>query len=468
MRRRLVVTIVGAVAVALVLAGLGTLALAGIGARRYAEDELRTKVEAVTESLSSDEPVFGGRNERPRILAALRGALRLEGVGLVTLGPDGTTTGQPPAGITLDAGEVAALRAGEVISGREGRLVYAGATIERAGSVTAVILSDRTAIALGGTVLWFLLAATVVIALAVFAATRLARALTEPLRGAAEVSRRIAQGDLSARAAEPPPGASDEVAEVARSINAMADALERSRGLEQQFLLSVSHDLRTPLTSIQGYAEALSDGTTADAPLAGSVILAESRRLGRLVRDLLELASLDARRFSLEATAVELHDLVEACVEGFGPEADAAGVEVEVVTEPVVVLADPDRLAQVVANLLDNALRFADRRVSVSVAVVGVRARVSVHDDGPGIDPVDQPHVFERLYVAHHRPVRKENGSGLGLAIVRELVTAMGGSVGVDASQHGGALLWFELPVRAPDPTDPSRLPGQLLDQHMP
>ncbi len=191
-----------------------------------------------------------------------------------------------------------------------------------------MILSDPTAIALGGTVLWFLPAATVVIALAVVAATRLARALTEPLRGAAEVSRRIAHGDLTARVAEPPPDANDEVADVARSVNAMAGALERSRGLEQQFLLSVSHDLRTPLTSIQGYAEALADGTTADAPLAGSVILAESRRLGRLVRDLFELASLDARRFSLEATAVELHDLVEACVEGFGPEADAAGVTV--------------------------------------------------------------------------------------------------------------------------------------------
>lgn len=234
MRRRLVITIVGAVVGALVLAGLGTLALAGIGARRYAEDELRTQVEAVTESLSTDEPVFGGPADRPRILAALRGALRLEGVGMVTLGPEGAMTGQPPDGITLDAGEDAALRAGETISGRQGRLVYAGATIERPGRVTAVILSDRTAIALGGTVLWFLLAATVVIALAVVAATRLARALTEPLRGAAEVSRRIAQGDLTARVAEPPPDASDEVADVARSVNAMASALERSRGLEQQ------------------------------------------------------------------------------------------------------------------------------------------------------------------------------------------------------------------------------------------
>jgi two-component system OmpR family sensor kinase len=450
-RRRLVITIVGAVVAALVLAGLGTLALAGIGARRYAEGELRSQVEAVTESLSTDAPLLGGGADRSRILATLRGALRLEGVGVLTFGADGGVTGQPPDGVTLSASDVAALRAGETISGRQGRLVYAGATIERGSSVTVIVLSDRTAIALGGTVLWFVLAATGVIALAVVAATRLARTLTEPLRRAGEVSGRIAEGDLSARVPEPPADASDELADVSRSINSMAAALERSRGLEQQFLLSVSHDLRTPLTSIQGYAEALADGTAADAPLAGSVILAESRRLDRLVRDLLGLASLDARRFSLEATAVDLHDLVEACVEGFGPEADAAAVTLEVHTEPAVVVADPDRLAQVVANLLDNALKFAERRVAVRVTVVGDRARVIVDDDGPGIDPADRPHVFERLYVARHRPVRRESGSGLGLAIVRELVVAMGGTVGVDASDSDGARLWFEIPSQDPN-----------------
>lgn len=451
MRRRLVVTIVGAVVSALVLAGLGTLALAGIGARRYAEGELRRQVEAVTESLSTGEPLVSARADRPRILAALRGALRLEGVDLLVLGADGGVTGRLPDGVTLDPAEVDALRAGNTVSGRRGGLVYAGATFQRGASVTAIVLSDRTAIALGGTVLWFVLAATVVIALAIGAATRLARSLTDPLRHAGKVSRRIAEGDLSARVPEPPTDASDELADVSRSINAMASALERSRGLEQQFLLSVSHDLRTPLTSIQGYAEALADGTAADAPHAGSVILTESRRLDRLVRDLLGLASLDARRFSLEATPVDLHDLVEACVEGFGPEAAAAEVTMEITTEPAVVMADPDRLAQVVANLLDNALKFARRRVDVSVTVVGGRARVSVDDDGSGIDPADRLQLFDRLYVARHRPVRKGSGSGLGLAIVRELVVAMGGTVGVEASDGDGARLWFEIPSRDPN-----------------
>jgi two-component system sensor histidine kinase BaeS len=448
MRRRLIVTIVGAVAAALVLAGLGTLVLAGVGARRHAESELRHQVETVTESLSTDDPLIGPGADRPRLLAALRGALRLEGVGLLTLPATGPPRGEPPEGITLSEEEVEAVRAGDTVSGRDGRLVFAAATMERGGTRTIVLLSDNIGIALGGSVLWFLLAGTAVLVLAVVVATRLAGALTGPLSRAEDASRRIAGGDLTARVPEPPDGAADEVATLSRSINAMAGALERSRGLEQQFLLSVSHDLRTPLTSIRGYAEALADGTAADAAQAGTVIISESRRLDRLVRDLLELARLDARLFSLEPEVVELHELVEACAEGFAPEAAAAGIAIEVRAGPTLVDGDPDRLAQVVANLLENALKFATRRVVVTLTTGGGRSRVLVEDDGPGIDPDDRDHVFERLYVARHHPARRESGSGLGLAIVRELVGAMGGTVGVEAGQEGGAGLWFDLPAR--------------------
>jgi two-component system sensor histidine kinase BaeS len=451
MRRRLIVTIVGAVAASLVLAGLGTLLLAGIGARRHTEDELRAQAQAISESLSSDAPLFPEGVDRPRLLAALRGALRLEGVGLLELRPDGRLAGRPPEGIELSDEEVAALAAGETVSGREGQLVYAADTIVRPGSTTVVVLSDEIGIAFGGSFVWFLLAGGAVLAVAVVAATRLSRTLTEPLRRAESASRRIAHGDLTARVPDPPAGADDEVADLSRSINAMAGALERSRGLDQQFLLAVSHDLRTPLTSIRGYAEALADGTTADAAQAGAVILSESRRLDRLVRDLLELARLDARSLSLELDDVELHELVAACIDGFGPEADAAGVTVELATVPAVVRADPDRLAQVVANLLENALKWARSTVRVTVAAEGGWATVSVDDDGAGIDPVDRMQVFERLYVARRDPERRESGSGLGLAIVRELVGAMGGAVGADEAPGGGARLWFRLPSQVPN-----------------
>lgn len=450
MRRQLLVTIVGAVVVALVLAGLGTLALAGLGARRHAEGELRTQVEAITESLSIDDLQGTGPTERPRLLAGLREALELEGVGVLTLRRDGTVAGDTPEGITLEADELEAVWGGATISGRAGDQVYAAATVERGGNPSAVVLSDRIATALGNTVVWFLLAGGVVTGLAALVAARLARTLTAPLRRVDEASRQIADGDLGTRVPAPRPGARDEVADLSRSVNAMARALERSREVEQQFLLSVSHDLRTPLTSIEGYAEALADGTTTDVHAAGAVIVSEARRLDRLVRDLLALARLEARRFSLEASTVDLHDLVEACVDGFGPQASAAGISVTVKTTPAIVVGDADRLAQVVANLLDNAISFARREVRVDTTVTDGRARVAVSDDGPGIAAADAPHVFERLYVARHPVARRGGGTGLGLAIVRELVTAMGGTTGVDPSPLSGTTLWFELPTGDP------------------
>src|SRR5204863_2229924 len=140
--------------------------------------------------------------------------------------------------------------------------------------------------------------------------------------------------------------------------NTMAATLERSQGLEQQFLLSISHDLRTPLTSIRGYAEALADGTLDDPTRGGSVIVSEARRLERLVRDLLDLAKLEAHRFSLALEPVDLVDIAAGTADGFRPEADDAGVAIDVTaaSEPVVVSGDPDRLAQVAANLIENAL----------------------------------------------------------------------------------------------------------------
>src|SRR5213078_4532728 len=126
---------------------------------------------------------------------------------------------------------------------------------------------------------------------------------TRPLREAQDATRRISAGDLTTRLPVAKPGAKDELTSLAESINAMAESLERSKGLERQFLLSVSHDLRTPLTSIRGYAEALAE-RKAKPGHAAAVILSEARRLERLVGDLLELAKLDARRFSLDMRAI--------------------------------------------------------------------------------------------------------------------------------------------------------------------
>ena len=235
----------------------------------------------------------------------------------------------------------------------------------------------------------------------------------------------------------------------------MADSLERSRGLERQFLLSVSHDLRTPLTSIRGYAEAIADGAAPDPRGAAAVILGESRRLERLVKDLLDLAKLESRGFKLTPVTVDMTEIAEDSVAGFRREVEAAGLQIRCTeAPPVLATADPDRLQQVIANLIENALRFASTTIEVTVVADPAWPRIEVADDGPGIAPEDLPHVFERLYVAAHQPKRKETGSGLGLAIVRELVELMNGSVQAEANPTGGARIVVQLPVA------PARVPG--------
>jgi signal transduction histidine kinase len=262
---------------------------------------------------------------------------------------------------------------------------------------------------------------------------------------ASEVAQQVAAGDLSARLLEPPLGERDELAELARSINAMAAGLEASKARDQQFLLSVSHDLRTPLTSIRGYAEAIADGAAPDVQAAAEIIGRQSDRLERLVSDLLDLARLDAHAFTLHLVD---HDLREAAVEAVAahaPEAQRLGLalRVDAGAEPVVVTADPARLQQTLANLLENASRYASSRVDVTLSSVDGGARVTVDDDGPGIAPDDRPHVFEPLYVS-----RGVGGSGLGLAIVRQLAEAMGGTVHATESPRGGARLEVRLPLR--------------------
>jgi len=217
--------------------------------------------------------------------------------------------------------------------------------------------------------------------------------------------------------------------------------LERSRTVTRDFLMSVSHDLRTPLTSIRGYAEALSEGTVtkpAERRRAAGIIETEARRLERLVSDLLDLARLDARQFTLQPEPVDVGAVVQATTEGFHPLAREYGITVEVELEETPDrLLDPDRLAQVVANLVENALKFAAARVQVRAGASADGVRIEVADDGPGIPPDDLPRVFERLYSPRSGQPRAV-GTGLGLAIVHELVSAMGGTVTVESGGRPG------------------------------
>src|SRR5205814_2616257 len=222
----------------------------------------------------------------------LQRLLRLEGQQVVRFTPAGQPVDSPPPGVSAGDLQFDRLSRGQTVSGVNGTLAYAAAPGTTARHVPFAVVLTRHVRTGGGAALWLLVASGAALLVAAAVAANLGRRLTRPVRDAEEAARKIAAGDLAARV--PEPADEDELTALIRSINTMAASLERSRGLERQFLLSVSHDLRTPLTSIRGYAEALTDRKAKPAQ-AAAVILSEALRLERLVGDLVELAHLEAR-----------------------------------------------------------------------------------------------------------------------------------------------------------------------------
>lgn len=456
MTRRLAMVIVGVVITTLLLAGGGTLALASVRARATTVNDLReqaTEIAANIDDILESDPATTSAEatrqvrNRLRVLNTLRAILPIDEISVLIAEPDGTLpTDELPGGLTIDQLQPERLAAGETIADNEGKLAYAAAPATLpSGRLYVVVVTRRIEAGLGAALRLFVWAAIATILLGLLAAYLLGKRLTRPIREASLATQRIAAGELSTRLSEPPSNDHDELAELSRSINGMASSLERSRVLEQEFLLSVSHDLRTPLTSIKGYADAIDDGNV-DPKRAAGVIRTESRRLERLVTDLLDLARLQAKSFSLHLEALDLSAAVHTATDAVAAAEPSIAFH-PVTTGPLPVRADADRVAQVLANLVENAAKYARTTVLVSARAEGPWATVTVDDDGQGIAASDLPHVFERLYVARERPERKENSSGLGLAIVRELVQAMGGQVEAGSAPSGGARLSFRLPV---------------------
>ncbi|MGH9126271.1 MAG: ATP-binding protein [Acidimicrobiales bacterium] len=457
MQRRLSATIIGVVVGAIVLTGAVTFALAAHAARNRTRTELAAQAKDVAQAIKAE--ISSGRSAR-NLLVILRAPFKDEDDFIVVVTKDGrlvniNQVGAPlPFGFTAAQLPAAPLLAGQVVSGNAAGRVFAAApyrsTLGNTASVTQVVVLTRSPdTGLSQALPWFVLSAALVLLIAAIVGDRLGRRITRPLRAAETVTRRIAAGDLSAQVPLPP-GSDPELASLAASINTLAETLARAKGMERQFLMSVSHDLRTPLTSIRGFAEAIADGAAPDHERAAEVIAAEARRLERLVKDLLDLARVDARRFTLDPRPVDLSEVVCDTGEGFRPKAEELGLHLDVKAVPagtIVARADPDRLAQVVANLVENALKYARAWVVVGVASSEQGAVVWVDDDGPGVPAEDLPRIFDRLFTSSRRPARQV-GTGLGLAIVAELVSAMGGSVRAESPtlSEGGTRMVVTLP----------------------
>ena len=451
---------VGLVAVGLVVAGAGGLILTRNAARNNAKAQIVTEVESLTSSSAGTQSL--------RNLGVIRRVLKLEDADFVRINRFGTVVSPLPEGLTAQDLDVSALQAGHTVSGRNGNLVYAAAPVTLSSAErerlknfegTLVILLTQNVGGLGPSWGYFIVAGGAALLIAALVAWQMSRRMARPLVEAMEATGRIASGELESRV---PIRRSDypEFSKLASSINDMAQSLDDGRARERHLLLAVSHDLRTPLTSIRGFAEAIKDGAIEDDDEAADVIIAESRRLERLVGDLLDLTKLEARQMSINMRPTDAAEVVGTTAEGFRPAAAKSGLQI--LTElpdfgaDAPVAADPDRLAQLLANLIENAIMFARTTVRVTVTDGVGACVVTVDDDGPGIAAGDLVRVFERFYRADRGPNRGM-GSGLGLAIVAELAAAMGGTVQAESpiSQDGGSRFVLTLrrwPQPAPEP----------------
>lgn len=292
-----------------------------------------------------------------------------------------------------------------------------------------------------------LAAATASATAALGGALLLARSVTDPVARVRRASEALAAGDLGARA---PEGGPAEVAALGAAFNRMAGELERLFDARRELVAAASHDLRTPLASLQAMLEAVEDGIV-PAERYVPVMAEQVRHLGGLVDDLFELARIDAGQLTVELRDVRLDGVVASCVRGVAASAQARGVRVESRVDAAAPPARcaPEHIERVLLNLLANALRHtpSDGAVAVLLEAGDDGVRLSVEDTGEGI-PADQlDRAFDRFWRADSARRRDGAGAGLGLAIAKGLVEAQGGRIWAEPGREGGARVTFTLPA---------------------
>ena len=274
----------------------------------------------------------------------------------------------------------------------------------------------------------------------------LSRRLTAPVLALSEAADEIAAGNYAVRV---PSEGGDEIGHLSRRFNEMAAKLAATEERERQFLMSVSHELRTPLTAIKGHVDALRDGLVEDPELVHAsleVVAAEAVRLERLVGDVLDLAKLNAHRFTVLSEEVDMGRLVEQAYGAFGEEARRREIDYRLSESgtPPTILTDGDRVLQVITNLLANAFRWTPDggRIVLDLVASNGAVNVDVVDSGPGIKREER----ERIFVPF---ISKDNhGTGLGLPIARELALALGGRIELESQEGAGSRFRLVLPVK--------------------
>ncbi len=274
----------------------------------------------------------------------------------------------------------------------------------------------------------------------------LSRRITTPVLELSRAADEVASGRYDVAVPEVPGGG--EIGVLADRFREMAARLSEAEELERNFLMSVSHELRTPLTAIRGHVEALREGVVTDEETrvaSLTVIAAEAERLERLVGDVLDLAKLDARRFTVLQEEVDMERLVDRAYTAFGEEARRRGIDYRcAVDAKTVIMTDGDRVLQIISNLLSNAFRWTPDggRIGLELKASNGNVSVAVDDNGPGIPPGEQERIFRPFWS------RDGGGTGLGLAIARELAAALGGEIHLRSSPERGSRFELVLPSR--------------------
>jgi two-component system, OmpR family, sensor histidine kinase BaeS len=275
----------------------------------------------------------------------------------------------------------------------------------------------------------------------------LMRRVLGPLTRMADITRKIASGDYAGRA---PIRSHDEVGELGAAFNRMAESLQAVESLRKTLMINVAHELRTPLTNVRGYLEALLDEVAPPTKETFLLLHEEALRLADLVESILRLAKADAARTDFHKTRVRIADLIDHALEVFRPRFDAKRIRIKAdLTDGALILdADPDKLAQVVGNLLQNALQYTESGGTVRISTQSTPDEIKIifANSGGELSEKDLPFIFERFYRGEKSRSREHGGAGIGLAIVKELIEAHNGRVGADITPVE-TRVWFSLPI---------------------
>ncbi|MGD2059168.1 MAG: ATP-binding protein [Anaerolineales bacterium] len=275
----------------------------------------------------------------------------------------------------------------------------------------------------------------------------LARTLTQPIRELTSATEAVAQGHLEQQV---PVRSGDELGELARSFNQMSQDLAKAQSLRQQMTADIAHELRTPLSVILSHVDAIEEGVLPPTPETLHVIREETAQLSRLVEDLRTLSRADAGELSLNRLPTDPNELLSKTAASHRPLAaeKSIGMELDIEDDLPQIEVDPDRIGQVLDNLLNNALRHTPEGGTIRIFAheAGDGLELGVVDSGPGIAPEALPHVFERFYRADSARGRDQGGTGLGLAIARSIVESHGGRIRAESVPEQGATFIVWLP----------------------